>query len=103
MIRRPPRSTLFPYTTLFRSHHSASLASARGGDRIRIQGGAAGFLAHLDLVLSSGVLARSPLCDLPVGCADLRLERRRRLRGGSIQPAQRNVPVWGARHTGTPR
>src|SRR2546429_6040942 len=23
MIRRPPRSTLFPYTTLFRSPHSA--------------------------------------------------------------------------------
>src|SRR2546422_7583881 len=23
MIRRPPRSTLFPYTTLFRSHHEA--------------------------------------------------------------------------------
>src|SRR2546426_5139538 len=23
MIRRPPRSTLFPYTTLFRSHHSS--------------------------------------------------------------------------------
>src|SRR5258708_25375579 len=25
MIRRPPRSTLFPYTTLFRSSKSASL------------------------------------------------------------------------------
>src|SRR3989454_5312858 len=25
MIRRPPRSTLFPYTTLFRSHHGAPL------------------------------------------------------------------------------
>src|SRR2546422_10733446 len=25
MIRRPPRSTLFPYTTLFRSHFSAPL------------------------------------------------------------------------------
>src|SRR2546430_11561721 len=25
MIRRPPRSTLFPYTTLFRSHHEAAL------------------------------------------------------------------------------
>src|SRR3712207_6991863 len=25
MIRRPPRSTLFPYTTLFRSHNCASL------------------------------------------------------------------------------
>src|SRR2546430_12199130 len=24
MIRRPPRSTLFPYTTLFRSHMSAT-------------------------------------------------------------------------------
>src|SRR3989449_7796807 len=24
MIRRPPRSTLFPYTTLFRSRHSRS-------------------------------------------------------------------------------
>src|SRR2546429_3216833 len=28
MIRRPPRSTLFPYTTLFRSH-DGSLASLR--------------------------------------------------------------------------
>src|SRR5258707_3122936 len=26
MIRRPPRSTLFPYTTLFRSHASKRLA-----------------------------------------------------------------------------
>src|SRR3712207_7261888 len=26
MIRRPPRSTLFPYTTLFRSREAASLA-----------------------------------------------------------------------------
>src|SRR3712207_8133847 len=28
MIRRPPRSTLFPYTTLFRSAAAASCASA---------------------------------------------------------------------------
>src|SRR3712207_7737374 len=27
MIRRPPRSTLFPYTTLFRSKHASSLAA----------------------------------------------------------------------------
>src|SRR5258708_10395242 len=28
MIRRPPRSTLFPYTTLFRSHdHRAGIAA----------------------------------------------------------------------------
>src|SRR5256885_10383038 len=29
MIRRPPRSTLFPYTTLFRSERSRSAAVAR--------------------------------------------------------------------------
>src|SRR6266487_6908959 len=27
MIRRPPRSTLFPYTTLFRSHAAAPYAN----------------------------------------------------------------------------
>src|SRR5205823_12573785 len=31
MIRRPPRSTLFPYTTLFRSPSSASARPARRG------------------------------------------------------------------------
>src|SRR5256885_3739937 len=46
MIRRPPRSTLFPYTTLFRSlleqrrHHFDVLAPARGvrvmGDEARL-------------------------------------------------------------------
>src|SRR3712207_7569859 len=29
MIRRPPRSTLFPYTTLFRSHTAVLLAQLR--------------------------------------------------------------------------
>src|SRR3712207_7114425 len=32
MIRRPPRSTLFPYTTLFRSH-----AHGVKGDRPRVE------------------------------------------------------------------
>src|SRR5256885_10327539 len=30
MIRRPPRSTLFPYTTLFRSHNAKQPLAARG-------------------------------------------------------------------------
>src|SRR2546427_12964685 len=35
MIRRPPRSTLFPYTTLFRSHGGPARADPRGlGHRI---------------------------------------------------------------------
>src|SRR5260221_1187914 len=35
MIRRPPRSTLFPYTTLFRSPHSRAGACPRSGRRWR--------------------------------------------------------------------
>src|SRR3712207_9311216 len=35
MIRRPPRSTLFPYTTLFRSQLRAAAAAARRGERPR--------------------------------------------------------------------
>src|SRR5256885_4932196 len=30
MIRRPPRSTLFPYTTLFRSHETLAIPRGRG-------------------------------------------------------------------------
>src|SRR2546430_7556459 len=32
MIRRPPRSTLFPYTTLFRSVHGRLVHEDRGQD-----------------------------------------------------------------------
>src|SRR3712207_8860651 len=36
MIRRPPRSTLFPYTTLFRSYHRGLAGPAgRVGERRR--------------------------------------------------------------------
>src|SRR3712207_8182527 len=37
MIRRPPRSTLFPYTTLFRSEHAHERQALGGlvGDELR--------------------------------------------------------------------
>src|SRR2546430_7724312 len=35
MIRRPPRSTLFPYTTLFRSGDLERHRAARGIDELR--------------------------------------------------------------------
>src|SRR5436189_3077629 len=38
MLRRPPRSTLFPYTTLFRSRAHA-LEAVRGAARRNAQGG----------------------------------------------------------------
>src|SRR2546426_5966443 len=43
MIRRPPRSTLFPYTTLFRSPDAG--AEAAGGERCAGGGGERSALA----------------------------------------------------------
>src|SRR2546430_12053087 len=48
MIRRPPRSTLFPYTTLFRSRGPAD------AERRRVEGGARGWPAAGCLGLQSG-------------------------------------------------
>src|SRR2546430_9079998 len=42
MIRRPPRSTLFPYTTLFRSHWQRPRAGGAAGAGILAAGGGDG-------------------------------------------------------------
>src|SRR2546430_8279807 len=60
MIRRPPRSTLFPYTTLFRSNASDS-DDAGYGDRKRRGGGAVagmGSLRSLSRLRQPGIAAR---------------------------------------------
>src|SRR2546430_10226459 len=44
MIRRPPRSTLFPYTTLFRSEFESRVDSPDAGAATR-EGAAAGAVA----------------------------------------------------------
>src|SRR5260370_15048595 len=36
MIRRPPRSTLFPYTTLFRSDLGSSMETQQQGEQMHI-------------------------------------------------------------------
>src|SRR2546426_9041561 len=48
MIRRPPRSTLFPYTTLFRSQARPVLRGARTPPRLGVRRGTnrAGARAH---------------------------------------------------------
>src|SRR5260370_26593459 len=63
MIRRPPRSTLFPYTTLFRSHKegwtrsnavflssSAALLRSRAGRAQRSEEHTSELQSHLNLV-----------------------------------------------------
>src|SRR3712207_8376608 len=48
MIRRPPRSTLFPYTTLFRSGKAVGLTSTSTVH------------AHLSALVAKGYLQRDP-------------------------------------------
>src|SRR2546426_4389826 len=49
MIRRPPRSTLFPYTTLFRSFHFESRPA----------------LASAELATPGGLTRRAAVCGSP--------------------------------------
>src|SRR3712207_741729 len=105
MIRRPPRSTLFPYTTLFRSR----------GSRARL-------LAHLeglDDVLELDVVERPETDTALVAVADLGhvvLEATQRLDGevvgddppvadqpGLRVPGDRPAADDGARHVADPR
>src|SRR2546430_7586445 len=73
MIRRPPRSTLFPYPTLFRSreHHAFGRAGGAGSEKQRrgIAARALGDLAfqerrialmRLAAALEQAVIAREP-------------------------------------------
>src|SRR5260221_5493297 len=48
MIRRPPRSTLFPYTTLFRSAHHMQHAAALGRQQLQAHEGL--HARHVDAV-----------------------------------------------------
>src|SRR2546426_7652054 len=49
MIRRPPRSTLFPYTTLFRSISTRSITAPRGEALATVNWNSARFLSHVSL------------------------------------------------------
>src|SRR2546422_8124604 len=64
MIRRPPRSTLFPYTTLFRSHDLGVYVLGRAEhDQPRPLGRARHLLAHAQVPPIAAALARLDLTD----------------------------------------
>src|SRR5256885_17204219 len=48
MIRRPPRSTLFPYTTLFRSLAGGAMSKLFGGGQKAASGGIQGDVLATD-------------------------------------------------------
>src|SRR3712207_8773470 len=73
MIRRPPRSTLFPYTTLFRSGRRTAALDTRlwalgwrgGEERPRRKGGPSGVSPPVPIFSSP---APSSSCQVPPHC-----------------------------------
>src|SRR3989449_10713236 len=93
MIRRPPRSTLFPYTTLFRSRRDHVVAGLeceehrrrrgrgrreRGGRFASLERGET-FLERVPVRVRVARVEEAPR----VGAVGLALEGRRRMNGGS--------------------
>src|SRR3712207_7690990 len=76
MIRRPPRSTLFPYTTLFRSKFlTLSNGLAQGGDGENAVGGGGGGGGGLGgAIINEGTL-RVENCTLSGNRADRKSTR----------------------------
>src|SRR5258708_24385640 len=65
MIRRPPRSTLFPYTTLFRSRfrrrrrpHRSQRGRGPGGDQDGMEGSARATVVGVAVPVSEGSSGR---------------------------------------------
>src|SRR4028118_914871 len=89
MIRRPPRSTLFPYTTLFRSHlHPSGQASSHRRKPLRWN--------HWRKARSEERFSRNAETDL---VCRLLLEKRRRAAQGLSLLAHCDTPLlqsWGA-------
>jgi len=74
MIRRPPRSTLFPYTTLFRSMKSFAVARHSNQRKECWQGLSRSYARYFAEFLSSSFLDHLGLLDLPT-CVGLRYGR----------------------------
>src|SRR2546426_178746 len=97
MIRRPPRSTLFPYTTLFRSPADRR-AGGSGGRREECSGGAPacttgrGACERLEPARGAADRERRPLA--PPAAPALRRDPRAAARGAETDRApQRVTPV----------
>src|SRR2546429_7420937 len=104
MIRRPPRSTLFPYTTLFRSHGREGIAGVpperRLAERHRIsrrRDGRSGGDPDGGQV-ADATLAASPMSPTTPGTRSSPGGRRAsRATGGQLRPAPSTPPAPHAR------
>src|SRR5690554_7643723 len=82
MLRRPPRSTLFPYTTLFRSNNEIGVIN----DIVALGAVARerGVLFHVDAAQSTGKLAIN-VKQLPVDLMSFRDRKSTRLNSSHVR------------------
>src|SRR3712207_8345438 len=86
MIRRPPRSTLFPYTTLFRSRPALPDRGSAGPD-----GGAADGVHLPRLLLRPGAPLRRPRADRPAPGAGAAADRPRDRKSTRLNSSHANI------------
>src|SRR5438034_11516855 len=89
MIRRPPRSTLFPYTTLFRSHEAEAHVVQRIYEMYTVQGFSIG-----------GITRRLNAESIPTRKERTRWERST-VWAGRRNPAYRGVACFGKTRVAT--
>src|SRR2546425_13256626 len=101
MIRRPPRSTLFPYTTLFRSHALVGAGRAEpcglgARDTLRLEAGYPLYGSDIDATVTPYEAGLGWIVKLEKGAAftGLAALKRQRLGGGPRRPG--GVPGGGA-------
>src|SRR3712207_9501443 len=91
MIRRPPRSTLFPYTTLFRSPRQMPPGTERAfAGKVKSEGGAFSMLNPLSAPASVGLPLLEPVWPL---VKDLRLSQVVRAMAAALERLP-DFPEW---------
>src|SRR2546422_5010217 len=95
MIRRPPRSTLFPYTTLFRS--------PAGGPRAIRAGGGEGDMEAITRNAERGTRNITSGVGARVACSAFRLPRSAFLAIGALLPATMTAQQWPVHSLDRPR
>src|SRR5206468_9753591 len=99
MLRRPPRSTLFPYTTLFRSSGVAALA-AEGGVKHRLAVVASHVIQYRSEEHTSELQSRSDLvCRLLLEKKKTKIIHRREFLSSRFRALLARVALGRATHT----
>src|SRR5436190_16353168 len=88
MIRRPPRSTLFPYTTLFRSRYGSSHIGATAKDISNVVTDAASGVDIRNILDRKSGSAGMPR---PISYAVFCLKKKKKKKRNNIQPVNKHA------------